>query len=166
MDLLDNNIATQALNEVGIDRGTLRDFTDIIFELEHDDEPLEAQNIRMQFAPFMEKVLQLRGGNNATVKDIEFLRRYTNVKFKAFQDVLKASHMELARVRLVMQNQNVNQAPRQVAWTTSSLGDGREEKKAETSLQQELASQEAAISLQQMLAAQFGRDWNGSSSCA
>lgn len=66
--LLDIPEAARALSEVGVDVVGLVDFADFIFGMEGD--------VELTFADFMEVVLQLRGNNNATVKDIVDLRKF------------------------------------------------------------------------------------------
>lgn len=57
--------AVRALTEVGVDVVGLVDFADVIFEEEEE----------LSFGRFMEIVLELRGSNNATVKDVVELRK-------------------------------------------------------------------------------------------
>jgi CRP-like cAMP-binding protein len=63
--LLENPIAAKALSEVGVDVIGLVDFTDFIFKEGRD----------LSFPDFMEIILQLRGSNTATVKDLVDLRK-------------------------------------------------------------------------------------------
>lgn len=64
--ILENWDAVKALQEVGVDVVGLVDFADVIFE----DGAQE-----LSFEKFMDVVLQLRGSNTATVKDIVELRK-------------------------------------------------------------------------------------------
>mmetsp|Transcript_52964 Transcript_52964/g.138897 ORF Transcript_52964/g.138897 Transcript_52964/m.138897 type:complete len:715 (+) Transcript_52964:2-2146(+) len=70
--LLENSEAIQALQDVGVDPVGLIDYADIIFENEIGDEC----DKELTFADFMEVVLELRGSETATVKDIVNLRKY------------------------------------------------------------------------------------------
>lgn len=69
--LLDNREAARALQEVGVDVVGLVDFIDFIFVGGRD----------MSFGDFMDMVLQLRGSNTATVKDIVDLRKLMTLQF-------------------------------------------------------------------------------------
>lgn len=63
--LIETPGAANALNEVGVDVGSLVDFTEMVF---YDGRSLS-------FVDFFDMVLQLRGSNTATVKDIVDLRK-------------------------------------------------------------------------------------------
>merc|ERR1719491_993035 len=56
--------ATDALQEVGVDAIGLVDFVDIIFA------PVDGEESQLSFHNFMEIILQFRGSNTATVKDL------------------------------------------------------------------------------------------------
>lgn len=70
VQILENIEAVKALQDVGVDVVGLVDFADVIFE---GDEELS-------FTKFMEVVLQLRGSNTATVKDIVDLRKLVHTE--------------------------------------------------------------------------------------
>lgn len=74
--ILENVDAVRCLQDVGVDVIGLVDFADFIFEDESGatDDPIE-----LSFPKFMEVVLQLRGSNNATVKDIVDFRKYMRI---------------------------------------------------------------------------------------
>lgn len=83
--LLEIPEATQALTAVGVDPVALVDLADFIFEdigevdLEADDScsaPQHAHGKTMSFPEFLDLLLQLRGANTATVKDIVDLRKF------------------------------------------------------------------------------------------
>jgi len=76
--ILDNPLAARSLTEVGVDVFGLVDLQDFIFEAE--DENGESKEKQLSFCDFMEVVLQLRGSNNATVKDIVDLRKFVQKK--------------------------------------------------------------------------------------
>jgi len=65
-DFLEKPYALKALKEIGVDAVGLVDFADFIFA--------DAEDIT--FAHFMDTILQLRGSNVATVKDIVDLRKF------------------------------------------------------------------------------------------
>eukprot|EP00927_Polykrikos_kofoidii_P085954 TRINITY_DN9488_c0_g1_i1.p1 TRINITY_DN9488_c0_g1~~TRINITY_DN9488_c0_g1_i1.p1 ORF type:complete len:749 (-),score=141.38 TRINITY_DN9488_c0_g1_i1:22-2067(-) len=64
--LLVNPDAARIIQEIGVDVVGLVDFSDYLFK----------DDVALSFADFMDLVLQLRGTNNSTVKDIVDLRRY------------------------------------------------------------------------------------------
>jgi len=64
----------------------LPDFADAIFEDEnHDSEEGEPTEKTLTFEDFMSVVLDLRGTNNATVRDIVDLRKHINARFNTFE---------------------------------------------------------------------------------
>jgi hypothetical protein len=73
MQIIDNEEAVRCLADVGVDVFALIDLADYIFE---DDEADNENEIELNFAHFMDVVLQLRGTNQATVKDIVDLRKF------------------------------------------------------------------------------------------
>jgi len=77
--ILNNNEAVVALNEVGVDPVGLVDFVDHIFE----DEQVE-----LDFESFMNVVLQFRGSNTATVKDIMNLTKIVSGELKSILRVV------------------------------------------------------------------------------
>merc|ERR1719183_478350 len=72
-EILDNIDAVRCLHDVGVDVFALVDLADYIFE---DDDAENTDEIELDFTKFMEVVLQLRGTNAATVKDIVDLRKF------------------------------------------------------------------------------------------
>merc|ERR1740117_975344 len=62
--MMSDSDAIEALQDVGVDALGLVDFVDIIFADESDVEG------SLSFPTFMDVVLQFRGSNNATVKDL------------------------------------------------------------------------------------------------
>eukprot|EP00927_Polykrikos_kofoidii_P040960 TRINITY_DN3490_c0_g2_i1.p1 TRINITY_DN3490_c0_g2~~TRINITY_DN3490_c0_g2_i1.p1 ORF type:complete len:725 (-),score=127.75 TRINITY_DN3490_c0_g2_i1:414-2534(-) len=73
IEILDNVDAVRCLNDVGVDVFGLVDLADYIFE---DDDSSNEEEVELDFSKFMEVVLQLRGTNQATVKDIVDLRKF------------------------------------------------------------------------------------------
>eukprot|EP00443_Scrippsiella_acuminata_P063161 CAMPEP_0115440850 /NCGR_PEP_ID=MMETSP0271-20121206/36513_1 /TAXON_ID=71861 /ORGANISM="Scrippsiella trochoidea, Strain CCMP3099" /LENGTH=815 /DNA_ID=CAMNT_0002866603 /DNA_START=107 /DNA_END=2552 /DNA_ORIENTATION=- len=86
--LLEKPGAARLLQEVDVDVLGLVDLADYIFEDEDeelgdktDDEPYQ-----LSFEKFMEVVLQLRGTNNATVKDIVDFRKFVKIRLSNFEE--------------------------------------------------------------------------------
>jgi hypothetical protein len=71
--IMDNSQALRCLNDVGVDVFALIDLADYIFTDENNED------IEIDFSRFMQIVLQLRGSNQATVKDIVDLRKFLRV---------------------------------------------------------------------------------------
>jgi hypothetical protein len=78
VSLLDNQEAVDNLHDAGIDIVALVDFADFIFK--GDDE--------LELAAFMEKVVQFRGTNHATVKDIVDTRMFLSSEISALNSRL------------------------------------------------------------------------------
>merc|ERR1712061_973402 len=76
--MLENPEPLKALQNIGVDVVGLVDFTDYIFE--------EKQSI--SFRKFMDMVLQLRGTNTTTVKDIVDLRKYLTLELNRIEQLL------------------------------------------------------------------------------
>jgi hypothetical protein len=72
-EILDNVDAVRCLHDVGVDVFALVDLADYIFA---DDDADNQDEIELDFTKFMEVILQLRGTNAATVKDIVDLRKF------------------------------------------------------------------------------------------
>jgi len=73
-NMLTNEETAKIIQDIGVDVIGLVDFTDIIFE---DDD------IELSFGDFMELVMQLRGTNNCTVKDMVDLRKFVVTELNA-----------------------------------------------------------------------------------
>merc|ERR1719362_2342331 len=78
--MLENKKALTILNDVGVDVVSLPDFTDTIFEPDEDGQPKP-----LNFSEFMNVVLDLRGTNTATVKDVVQLRRFVNARVETLE---------------------------------------------------------------------------------
>eukprot|EP00927_Polykrikos_kofoidii_P007807 TRINITY_DN13207_c0_g1_i1.p1 TRINITY_DN13207_c0_g1~~TRINITY_DN13207_c0_g1_i1.p1 ORF type:complete len:836 (+),score=192.94 TRINITY_DN13207_c0_g1_i1:151-2658(+) len=76
MLILENQEAMEALQDVGVDVVGLVDFADFIFGDEGACDDEETPEVELTMPEFMEVILQLRGSNNATVKDIVDLRKF------------------------------------------------------------------------------------------
>lgn len=95
VDLLLNPKATAILQDAGVDVIGLVDFKDLLFEQdEHNyaddhadgDIPVtQTKRKELTFSELMHLVLNLRGGNTATVRDIMNLRKSINVQFSAIE---------------------------------------------------------------------------------
>eukprot|EP00927_Polykrikos_kofoidii_P084895 TRINITY_DN9081_c0_g1_i2.p1 TRINITY_DN9081_c0_g1~~TRINITY_DN9081_c0_g1_i2.p1 ORF type:complete len:652 (-),score=149.45 TRINITY_DN9081_c0_g1_i2:16-1971(-) len=84
--ILENAQAARILSEVGVDVFGLVELSDFIFEKE--DENGARFEGQLTFADFMEVVLQLRGSNVASVKDMTDLRKFMSATFKALESRL------------------------------------------------------------------------------
>lgn len=78
--------ACNTLTEVGIDVVGLVDLSDFIFEEADDDDGDKV----LSFLDFLEVILQLRGTNTATVKDIVDLRKFVRNSNKSLEDHIEA----------------------------------------------------------------------------
>mmetsp|Transcript_27718 Transcript_27718/g.45370 ORF Transcript_27718/g.45370 Transcript_27718/m.45370 type:complete len:347 (-) Transcript_27718:47-1087(-) len=79
--MLTNPTCVRTLSEVGVDVFALVDLADFIF----------GQKSSLSFASFMDAVLQLRGSNTATVKDVVDLQKLIVNHFKALETVLDST---------------------------------------------------------------------------
>jgi len=93
MTMLGNKQAAFILGEVGVDVIGLVDFADTIFakdigEEDHlaDDDDHEVTERSLTFAEFMNLILDLRGSNGATVKDIIELRKHMNSRLSVLEE--------------------------------------------------------------------------------
>ena len=75
-DILRDDEAVAAMKDIGVDIMSLVDFADLIFEEPRvtKDSDTEAQDFRISFDDLVKQILQLRGSNTATVKDMVDLR--------------------------------------------------------------------------------------------
>merc|ERR1719421_2465376 len=73
--------AARIIQDVGVDVVGLVDFLDFIFK---DGE-------KLSFPEFMDVVLQMRGSNNATVRDVVDLRKYVHNQMRDAVSVVKES---------------------------------------------------------------------------
>jgi len=85
-NMLLNQEAASIIQDMGVDVVGLVDFADIIFE----------DDIELTFGDFMELVMQLRGSNTCTVKDIVDLRKFVVTEFNALQNKFDDTMAELA----------------------------------------------------------------------
>lgn len=87
--ILENSEASKALSEVDVDVIGIVDFADFIFEGNDDDD--EEEDNSLSFEDFMEVVLELRGSNGATVKDVVNLRKFISTRIHSFEEKLHIS---------------------------------------------------------------------------
>jgi len=90
--LLENPQAVNLLNKVDVDVYAFVDLADFLFEDEDGDEP-----VQMSFSKFMETVLQLRGSNAATVKDIVDLRKFIKAQLNIMNEKMDRKQSVLRR---------------------------------------------------------------------
>lgn len=103
--LLEKPEAARALQDVGVDVVGLVDFTDFIFK----------DGVELSFPNFMEMVLQLRGSNTATVKDIVDFRKFVmnelgRLEEKVSQKIMSALASPMAGLRGLTPIQNISMA--------------------------------------------------------
>jgi len=95
-DMFSNTKAMGILQDVGVDVIGLVDFADTIF-----DDACEANEDgedKLSFEDFMGLILDLRGSNNATVKDVVDLRKHINLRIENFETkLLELPHFAMAR---------------------------------------------------------------------
>mmetsp|Transcript_92938 Transcript_92938/g.272037 ORF Transcript_92938/g.272037 Transcript_92938/m.272037 type:complete len:602 (-) Transcript_92938:75-1880(-) len=110
--ILENPEATAALQEVGVDVVGLVDFADHIFEDDYNqDENGEAVKRDLTLEQFMGVVLQLRGSNHATVKDVVDLRKFVRQSLKHTSAQLQEIREYMLRERM-RRRQSLSQVAR------------------------------------------------------
>jgi len=77
LSLMDNQQAVSLLDEIGVDAVGVVGFADFFFEGDH------AEAISVSYDEFMKLILDLRGSNSATVRDVVDLRKYVQQQFAA-----------------------------------------------------------------------------------
>merc|ERR1719238_1750539 len=87
-DLLETPEAARALENVGVDVVGLVDFTDFIFK----------DGRKLSFSDCMDVVLQLRGTNNSTVKDVVDLRKQVLGEFHRLDGCCERMHKTLLAI--------------------------------------------------------------------
>jgi len=83
MNLLNNQKATAILQSVGVDVVGLVDFVDAIFTSTNEDDEVEEKCL--SFEEFMGVILDLRGSNKATVRDVVELRKFVHGRIATLQ---------------------------------------------------------------------------------
>jgi len=84
-NILESRDAVEALNDVGVDVEGITEFADFIFA---DDEDA-SQSKDLSFPDFMNIILQFRGTNNATVKDIVEFHKFVKQKLEQTTNELR-----------------------------------------------------------------------------
>lgn len=92
LQLLHNKAAANILQDTGVDVVGLVDVADTIFEANPEDAD---EDRSLSFAEFMNLVLDLRGSNTATLKDITELRRHINSKFSHLENKI-LEHLDVS----------------------------------------------------------------------
>merc|ERR1712217_491021 len=88
--LLSKREAIVALKEVGVDVVGLVDFTDFIF----------GAGTELSFPDFMEQIMQLRGTNTATVKDVVDLRKLLKERFNCLDEKINETMATISKPKL------------------------------------------------------------------
>mmetsp|Transcript_37206 Transcript_37206/g.71530 ORF Transcript_37206/g.71530 Transcript_37206/m.71530 type:complete len:670 (-) Transcript_37206:184-2193(-) len=97
LELLQKKKAADILQDVGVDVIGLVDVADTIFEARPED---AGEDRNLSFAEFMNLVLDLRGSNTATLKDITDLRRHMNSRFSHLEHKI-IEHLSVALRRSI-----------------------------------------------------------------
>eukprot|EP00927_Polykrikos_kofoidii_P073256 TRINITY_DN6930_c0_g1_i4.p1 TRINITY_DN6930_c0_g1~~TRINITY_DN6930_c0_g1_i4.p1 ORF type:complete len:733 (+),score=165.78 TRINITY_DN6930_c0_g1_i4:73-2271(+) len=94
MQILENEEAIEALQDVGVDVIGLVDFVSFIFgdDKDPEDDASDMMEVELTLPQFMEVILQLRGCNNATVKDVVDLRKF--VRTSIYQTSVHLDNIE------------------------------------------------------------------------
>jgi len=100
LQLLTNEKAVSILQDVGVDVVGLVDFADTIFAADpfHTDGNGEFEEKKLTFREFMGLVLDLRGGNNATVRDMVNMRKYIDGRFSRLEERLLKGHASVFEI--------------------------------------------------------------------
>merc|ERR1719277_1156747 len=107
--LAEHEEAAKHLQDAGIDVVGLLDLADVIFQSDLHGHEFKK---KLNFAEFMDLVLQLRGSNAATVKDIVDLRKFVHTK-----TTLASNQMARVEDRLKRLDRNI-----EVAYNSEVLG--------------------------------------------
>eukprot|EP00928_Gymnodinium_smaydae_P042647 TRINITY_DN28687_c0_g5_i2.p1 TRINITY_DN28687_c0_g5~~TRINITY_DN28687_c0_g5_i2.p1 ORF type:complete len:657 (-),score=133.08 TRINITY_DN28687_c0_g5_i2:90-2060(-) len=90
--LISDKFVIKVLDEVGVDTVGLVDFVDFLFEPEEDvDEDGDTIKVErmLTFGEFVEFVMQLRGSNTCSVKDVVDLRKFVSLRFANLEEKLR-----------------------------------------------------------------------------
>lgn len=99
--LLGNKKATSLLDDVGVDVVGLVDFADAIFELTPDEIENGEEEKKLTFGDFMNVILDMRGDNTATFKDIVELRKNLDSRFTRLERLLDTNGLRTSTSRLL-----------------------------------------------------------------
>jgi len=89
--LMNQEKALEILQEVGVDGVSLLDLQDTLFASDTND-PTNEEEKKLDFTEFMDLILDLRGGNHATVKDMVTLRKYFDARFARIEERLRPAN--------------------------------------------------------------------------
>merc|ERR1712232_527317 len=88
----------EALTEIGGDVVNLVDFADYIFGEDDDDSSEERSLVELSLTDFLDVILQLRGTNNASVKDVVDLRKCVMNQIDSQSQSIERTRHELERL--------------------------------------------------------------------
>lgn len=100
--MLENPAAIDALREIDIDVVSIYDYIPVIFGDSEDGKETKS----LPFNEFLEVLLQLRGGNSSTVKDLVDLRKWLTSKLKDMEQTLKKSGSSTIKSPSVVERSN------------------------------------------------------------
>jgi len=89
--ILKDPAAAPALVEVGVDPMSLIDFEEHLFKADVTD---EVASCGIPFDTFMQGLLELRGSNTATVKDIVSINNHVSKNISLIEDAISENHRE------------------------------------------------------------------------
>lgn len=107
--------AVKALKALGVDVLTLIEFADIIFE--NLEEGQDDSTSELSFSDFMEVILQFRGTNTATVKDMVDLRKWFVLQYR---QMLRADLEEILVGKVSTSQGNARPQVKSSLWTSRS----------------------------------------------
>eukprot|EP00929_Paragymnodinium_shiwhaense_P120735 TRINITY_DN9276_c0_g3_i1.p1 TRINITY_DN9276_c0_g3~~TRINITY_DN9276_c0_g3_i1.p1 ORF type:complete len:933 (+),score=127.84 TRINITY_DN9276_c0_g3_i1:242-3040(+) len=99
--ILDNFDAMLSLSEIGVDVVGLVDFADFIFG---DSKDADSENVELTLPEFADVILQLRGSNNATVKDIVDLRKFVQNSLETTEQLIEEMQNQVRQLALLIRN--------------------------------------------------------------
>jgi len=100
--LLTKPEACNLLRDLGIDVLGLLDFRDVIFDMDENAENTDSEGYRqLDFQEFLDLIIQLRGSNHATVKDILELRKVVNTTFTIVNDIAYSMQKSMQRLSAI-----------------------------------------------------------------
>jgi hypothetical protein len=91
LNLLAKPKAVKILHDTGVDVVGLVDLADEIFQPEDNEDDTDEK--KLNFEELMEHILEQRGGNNSTVKDVQRLRKHVNSRFNALEKKLRGNNI-------------------------------------------------------------------------
>lgn len=103
--VLDSEELVRALNQVGVDVEGLAELVEVIFSDEEDI----GQSRELTFSELMAKVLQMRGSNKITVKDVVEFHKFVKQRMQATSDELRELIDILPTLRSLLQHPDTKQ---------------------------------------------------------